>query len=613
MNPDRTLRWTASALSIWSFTAIVVTGQLLWVGAAIVYAFHAAVLLRGDWLRRIGDGVWRVINILVFLAALAYSYSDYGNTLVYGTVYLQIQKLIRDKGPRDHLWLFLLSMFQVVLSAAISDSLGFMVTLAGFIGLVVFALVLLTLTRGRMEVEARAARAPGVGQPLAGFEAQDGAVAAKQATAQGAIALFTAGYILRIAAVCAAAFLVSTVFFITIPRFAVRKDFMRLRPFEVPTVTGFSEQVEIGRISEIYHNRTLVMRVWPPRQEARSPAPKVLRMRGVALETFNGSRWYSEAEFRKRARTISVRDSHETFPVPFAYDWNHSVRLMIAQDLRQTKWLFGPPFIGEMREFDQSIEMRYHPDSHAFEVTGSSREHLRYRLLTYLQPPLTAVPEPRTSAKRSAARAKLDHEAIPEEPWVMPENFRMKYTFLPRNLPQMDRIRALAEEQTLGTSTPLGQVTRLRDFFHTSFRYSLKSEETTPSAFLTHFLFVGRQGHCETFATAMAVLCRSIGIPARVIKGFYSTEFNRYEKFFAVRQNHAHTWVEVWLDGFGWLTVDPTPPDALDSGSDRFAFLTVLSDYWDAWTVRWRRYVVDFSLAVGQAAKHSIDEARRAV
>jgi transglutaminase-like putative cysteine protease len=73
------------------------------------------------------------------------------------------------------------------------------------------------------------------------------------------------------------------------------------------------------------------------------------------------------------------------------------------------------------------------------------------------------------------------------------------------------------------------------------------------------FLFETRRGHCEYFASAMALLLRTAGIPARVVGGYLGGEWNGLGEYLLVRQSRAHTWIEAWLPGKGWTAFDPTP------------------------------------------------------
>jgi hypothetical protein len=599
MSVDRSLKLIASALAIWSFTSLVATGQVAPAGALIVYVAFALLVFRGDLYRRISKMAWTAISVFVFLVAAICGYYDLGTTLVYYTVFLQIQKIVCYKSPRDYLWLFLLSFFQVVFSAAISVELSFVLTLLGFLGMVILAMALLTLERGRVETERQAARTlglGGVGRPVARLEATASSFRARPSPGMGDDFL-PSSYAFGMAAVSVVVVLVSALFFLAIPRLEVRKFFIRLRPFDTQNVAGFSEQVVLGRLSSLSANRAVVMRVWVnPHNHRTQFAPSALRLRGVALDFFDGNRWFLSDRVRRSFESVRSAWSPRHFPVPFAADPARRVDLDVEQYLEQAKWIFGPPFIAGL-EFKRPTDLLFYPECHSFQIVGPPRTILGYSVTAHFEPPVSTIQTHISSAFSADPGGGEAESDTAGKTWTLPDRERKLYLQLPRVLPEQDRLQALAREVTKGARTSLERVSRLSRFFHEQFRYSLLSEETDQTRdYLVGFLFDQREGHCETFAAAMAVLCRLIGMPSRVVNGFYTSEFNRFEKFFYVRQNHAHTWVEVWLDGYGWLTADPTPPAALTPASNQFAFLLLARDYWDSWTVHWRRLVVDYSL-----------------
>jgi protein-glutamine gamma-glutamyltransferase len=101
---------------------------------------------------------------------------------------------------------------------------------------------------------------------------------------------------------------------------------------------------------------------------------------------------------------------------------------------------------------------------------------------------------------------------------------------------------------------------------------------------------VRRSGHCEYFAAAMTVMLRTLGIPARYVGGFLPGEYNDVARDFIVRASDAHTWVEVYFPGYGWLTFDPTP------GGDarRAGLLSRISMYWDWFQFTWNEWVINY-------------------
>ena len=93
----------------------------------------------------------------------------------------------------------------------------------------------------------------------------------------------------------------------------------------------------------------------------------------------------------------------------------------------------------------------------------------------------------------------------------------------------------------------------------TNFGYTLEMSRVAPADPLADFLFVRKQGHCEYFASSMAIMLRTLGIPSRVVNGFRTSEFNDVTGNYVVRASSAHSWVEAYFPGQGWVSFDPTP------------------------------------------------------
>ncbi|HEY4015849.1 MAG TPA: DUF3488 and transglutaminase-like domain-containing protein [Polyangiaceae bacterium] len=104
--------------------------------------------------------------------------------------------------------------------------------------------------------------------------------------------------------------------------------------------------------------------------------------------------------------------------------------------------------------------------------------------------------------------------------------------------------------------------------FDDDYAYSLSFERPAADP-LVDFLLVNKQGHCEYFASAMALLARAAKIPARVAAGYRVAERNPITGRYIVRQKNAHAWVEAWLPGSGWQTIDPTPASKLEENIAR--------------------------------------------
>ncbi|MCP2334471.1 transglutaminase family protein [Actinoalloteichus caeruleus] len=121
-------------------------------------------------------------------------------------------------------------------------------------------------------------------------------------------------------------------------------------------------------------------------------------------------------------------------------------------------------------------------------------------------------------------------------------------------------VSALADRLAAPHAAPIDKANALTAFFRdpaNGFQYSLETETGSGSDALADFLFEGRTGYCEQYSSALAVLLRSIGVPARVAVGFspgYQTGTSRL-----ITNNEAHAWVEGYFEGFGWISFEPTP------------------------------------------------------
>jgi transglutaminase-like putative cysteine protease len=154
------------------------------------------------------------------------------------------------------------------------------------------------------------------------------------------------------------------------------------------------------------------------------------------------------------------------------------------------------------------------------------------------------------------------------------------------------RIAALAA-QTMGVGSGYERAQRLEHHLSTSYAYTTDFVGRSGQLALEDFLFRTRRGHCEFFATAMVVMLRSQGIPARFVTGFLGGEENAFEGYYVVRQSNAHAWVEAWFPDRGWQVFDPTPASGRPGAVERDLPL-LLSEVWDYVLFRWDRYVLTF-------------------
>ncbi len=128
-------------------------------------------------------------------------------------------------------------------------------------------------------------------------------------------------------------------------------------------------------------------------------------------------------------------------------------------------------------------------------------------------------------------------------------------------VPSEDRrpLALLASHWAREESTPEGALLAIARHLRAEYKYTLAAARNERHDPVLDFLFENKEGHCEYFASAMALLARSVGIPARVVTGYRVGEKNPILGHYVVRERNAHAWVEAYLEGRGWVLFDPTP------------------------------------------------------
>ncbi len=319
--------------------------------------------------------------------------------------------------------------------------------------------------------------------------------------------------------------------------------------------TGFSERVALGAIGEIESDPTVAMRVYLPDGEPPPSLVAALRWRGLALDQYNGVGWSVS-----RGRRMTLRPA-----------WTGEVNVAPRERA-------GPAL-------RQDIVLEPIGTEALFVAPGAFRITLRHRAVIVDDLGSLLVPPP-TARLSYTVESDLAAGLGARRPATLDEATRARYLQLP---PLPPRIGELARRITGSRRDPYDTASALTEYLSTNFRYSLKLDRTPGFDPLDEFLFARRSGNCEYFASALAVMLRSVGIPARVITGFQRGEWNPYGNYFVLRMADAHAWVEAHIAGSGWITLDPSPRGGTPSGSN------TLSLYVDAMRMRWYRYVVSWS------------------
>ncbi len=345
--------------------------------------------------------------------------------------------------------------------------------------------------------------------------------------------------------------LVSIPIFLVIPRGTL--GVLRAPNQTALQLSGFSKNVSLGDMGEILINTSVVMRIkvdTPPEN-----LPFDLKWRGVAFDRYDGKGWA-----RTRAvRRIRRNNQYRGFLV--AHDSRRQEEFLVRQTIYQepfTNVIFGvPEIILISGGTGRSFVLKDGNDSFS---TGSSQP-VKYTVFSDL------------ITRRERLARPLQGEYA--------KDVRQYYLQLPALHPEISR---LASELTGRETNPVAKAFTLERFLKDTYEYSLENRSSLAQDPLYDFLFVTKAGHCEYFATAQAVMMRTLGIPARVINGFRRGNFNRWSEHFIVRQSDAHSWVEGYFPGMGWVEFDSTP---VSPGSDPFLLTWTAGQFLDAIEVFW--------------------------
>lgn len=381
--------------------------------------------------------------------------------------------------------------------------------------------------------------------------------------------------------------------------------------------TGFSRTVQLGAFGQVQEDQTLALRIEIP--EDSEGIGKSLRWRGGALNIYNGVAWNSSrdyfAYYSGKEWIMSNRNSGIVFPREdnlFIMDdryANYNSEAELDADPRlikqvcyleipyserifgagEIKAVLGPFRYGIEQDFNRSFAIR-------------NREGLP-EFISYTA--YSEIYEPSEANLRKVSFEKFNKLITDEDYGAYVQTHFLQ---LPDNLDP--RIRQMALEITARAITPFDKVIAIKNFLENEYAYSLDLGSQTAGDPLSNFLLVSKEGHCEYFATAMTVMTRSIGIPARVANGFQKGEWNDTGGFYEVRQNDAHAWVEVYFPGHGWLSFDPSPRWSADEyrESQRSPIARMFSKKLLMLKIRWRKYIVGYSNA---QRTHLLSEIKR--
>jgi protein-glutamine gamma-glutamyltransferase len=366
-----------------------------------------------------------------------------------------------------------------------------------------------------------------------------------------------------------------TIFFL-IPR--IGAGVLQKTSGEALRTTGFSDRVDLGTIGSVKQDPQIVMRVELPDQPAVEKDR--LYLRGLAYDQYNGRSWI-HSETRRRSLSLVADGTFLARPASSRLPDSQSIpiRQDILLETLDTPVLFAAPFA----EFVSGEFLTLQADAMGgLHLSFPPSSRIRYSVTS--QVPMLAADE------RTASIL------------TYPDSIRSHYLQVPVGSQQVADLAHRVSQQGM---TPFGQTLAIRQYLLENYRYSLEADTATLSNPLEEFLFTRKTGYCEHYATAMVVMLRTVGIPARLVTGFLATEWNEYGGYFTVRQRDAHAWVEVYFPHSGWITMDPTPTVNAAVATSSWEPLSRLGE---SVRLQWDRLFIRYSAKDQLAVVHGVRE-----
>ncbi|HME05929.1 MAG TPA: DUF3488 and transglutaminase-like domain-containing protein [Bryobacteraceae bacterium] len=533
---DQFFQFSLLGLLAAGYLAVVGSGYL---DGATILVTAAALMLRALQVAglpqlRVSPSIVTILT-LVYFAFYPIDYFYVSRSFIPATIHLvffvAVVKILTASTERDYLYLKIIAFLELLAACILSSSLNFFVFLMMF-------LLLSVAMFASSEIRKSAQRRP---------------LTAK--VSERALGYRLTGLVCLVSL---SILVITSALFIFLPRTA-RAAFQHFVSHKYH-LAGFSGEVNLTQTGEIQREDTPVMRVrmdYP--EDRRLP----LKWRGMSLAEFNGRRWFNSYD---RGETLQPDESGQiALSQQDAKERHISYAVHLIDGDTDALFFAGTPLF---LRIDTPV-VRYAVDN--LRARTPNPAGLQYQVFSRLDP--------------------LNTESFAGDLTPLTPKQQQIYLKLPPSLDE--RIPGLARQITLLERRPGDQARALEHYLRTHYAYTLELPQTELADPLAYFLFDRKKGHCEYFASALAVMLRGIGVPARVVTGFQSGIYNPVSGWQIIRSSDAHSWVEAYLPYQGWTTFDPTPPDP---NPPKLSLWTKMNFYIDAAEIFWQDWVVNYNL-----------------
>lgn len=454
-------------------------------------------------------------------------------------------KLLQRKADRDWLFLYLMAFFEILLAAGLSISPLYLGTLVLYLLATICAIVTFEIRKTSRATNIRTNQDKKEKSRLSFAKVP---VSRLPLTALALLVLIIA---------------VGMPLFFALPR--VGGAGLGGNPNGLSNVTGFSDTVNLGEIGQLLQSDQTVMRA--RLEKSNGKYLQNTKWRGIALDTFDNKKW---SKSRAGYMEPYIKGERDFFLIDYASDKDDLVIQTIYLEPMNPPTLFAVP---RPVAVEGGFEILRKDSEGALTFQRDGFDRLSYKIYSD-----TNVPD--------ADELKTDDRYYSFDD--------QRYLQLPA---QMDeRIGDLAAQITAQSSNRYDKARAVENYLQTRFDYSLEMKATGEQP-LADFLFNVRAGHCEYFASAMAIMLRTQGIATRIVNGFQQGEYNATAEVFVIKQKDAHSWVEVYFPGENvWIPFDPTPfaEQNRSATTATTGILKKFGSYLEALETFWIQYFVSY-------------------
>ena len=471
-----------------------------------------------------------VVLVTLPLVALIGLMSSLTHAVLLLVMIIQAHELLREKDERNYQFVYLMGICLVFVSCVKSQeaALGVALVVYGFstlVGLHYFHVFSEALRRGGNILNETHALTTDVNGPL---------VINKKVRRQTSIAFM--------AALSAVTIVITAVMFFVLPR--TEAGMLGSSDVLAFSVTGLDQNVDLVSSGTIERDSSPVMQVTFP-EEPNGVYNGPLYWRAATYDEYTGTGWEKSGRSFVWENRLNERD--------FASPAGAVSRSLLTEDRSKAKLVYQVAYVDKLTTEGLPIlnyPQRVHSDdarlnwSVNLDLTVQVR-NLRSHGLQY-----RAYSEVFEHSLQSLQEAPDNYTRV-----LRDSDFRLltEHNLSPETLALVENVIGTAQ-------TPFEKTTALRNWLSSAeFEYSLVLPDLVTDKPIDAFLMTTKIGHCQLFATSLALALRSQGIPTRVVSGYMGGEWDESTRSYTVTADMAHLWVEVYFSGVGWHTIDPSP------------------------------------------------------